>query len=658
MPFTKINPSLAQALERKGYASLTPVQEAVLENENPHQDLLVSAQTGSGKTVAYGIAMAPTLLENKNTFQSANKPQALIIAPTRELALQVHQELCWLFADTKARIITCIGGMNVRKEAQTLDNGAHIVVGTPGRLCDHVRRRHLDLSDLKVIILDEADEMLDLGFRDELEDLLSACPEDRRTLLFSATIDKEIESLARRYQNNALRINTVSNTQHVDIEYRAVVTHPKEVDNAVVNLLRYIDSPTAMVFCATRELVRHMQSALIERGFSCAALSGDLGQEERTQAIKSLRTGQVRVCVATDVAARGLDLPMLDLVIHASLPTNHATLLHRSGRTGRAGRKGVCALIVPSSQRSRAEHLLRKAKVAASWELPPSIPSIREKDNERLLNHPSLLSSKEILSEDQILIDQLTAQFSATDLANAAISLYRSTIPNPEEITPINLDNKRSSGFDRDGSKGRDRGRERGERSSSAHSFDSGSWYEMPVGRNDNADPKWLIPVLCKIANIQKKDIGSIRISDQSTKFEIAADKVDDFNKSISRIRDDETKIFPSTPAAPSEGRREGGYKGRGGGDRRREGGGGSGRGGEGRRREGGGGSGRGGEGRRREGSDGNGRSGEGRRTSDSERSERGPRVRSEGERSGKKRSASSLPSRSGAPSSSRKRSK
>ncbi|CAI3950000.1 Superfamily II DNA and RNA helicase (SrmB) (PDB:3RRM) [Commensalibacter communis] len=640
MPFTQINSSLAQALENKGYKTLTPVQQAVLEQQDPHQDLLVSAQTGSGKTVAYGIAMAPTLLGNKTHFSAASAPQALIIAPTRELALQVHQELTWLYADTNAKIITCIGGMNVRKESFALERGCHIVVGTPGRLCDHVRRRHLDLSDLKVMVLDEADEMLDLGFRDELEELLSACANEHRTLLFSATIDKAIESLAKRYQNNAIRINTVSTAQHIDIEYHAVVTHPKEVDNAVVNLLRYIDSPTAMVFCATRELVRHMQSALIERGFSCAALSGDLGQEERTQAIKSLRTGQVRVCVATDVAARGLDLPTLDLVIHASLPTNHATLLHRSGRTGRAGRKGVCALIVPNSQRNRAEQLLRKAKVAATWETAPSITAIHEKDNERLLNHPSLLNSKEVLGEDQILIDQLTSKFSINDLANTVISLYRTTIPNPEEITPISLENRRSVGSDRERSRD-GRGRDRDGRSDS-HSFESGSWYEMPVGRSDNADPKWLIPMLCKIANIQKKDIGSIRISDRATKFEIAADKVADFNKSISRIKDDEVQISPSTPAAPSEGRREGGYKGRGGGDRRRDGGG-SGRGGYG-----------GGRGRDKERGERGAETGERR-----ERSGGGDRRRSEGERSGKRRPSAAAPSAArGSASSSRKRRK
>ncbi|MDI2112597.1 DEAD/DEAH box helicase [Commensalibacter nepenthis] len=641
MPFTQINSSLAHALENKGYKSLTPVQQAVLEQQDPHQDLLVSAQTGSGKTVAYGIAMAPTLLGNKTHFNAPSAPQALIIAPTRELALQVHQELTWLYADTNAKIITCIGGMNVRKESFALERGCHIVVGTPGRLCDHVRRRHLDLSDLKVMVLDEADEMLDLGFRDELEELLSACANEHRTLLFSATIDKAIESLAKRYQNNAIRINTVSTAQHIDIEYHAVVTHPKEVDNAVVNLLRYIDSPTAMVFCATRELVRHMQSALIERGFSCAALSGDLGQEERTQAIKSLRTGQVRVCVATDVAARGLDLPTLDLVIHASLPTNHATLLHRSGRTGRAGRKGVCALIVPNSQRNRAEQLLRKAKVAATWEIAPSITAIREKDNERLLNHPSLLNSKEILGEDQALIDQLASQFSTADLANAVISLYRSTIPNPEEITPISLENRRSSGSDRERSRD-GRSRDRDGRSDS-HSFESGSWYEMPVGRSDNADPKWLIPMLCKIANIQKKDIGSIRISDRATKFEIAADKVADFNKSISRIKDDEVQISPSTPVAPSEGRREGGYKGRGGSDRRRDGGGGNGRSGYG-----------GGRGRDKERGERGAETGERR-----ERSGSGGRGRSEGERSGKRRPSAAAPSAArGSASSSRKRRK
>lgn len=539
MPLTKINSSLAQALNRKRYVSLTPVQEAVLEIKNPDQDLLVSAQTGSGKTVAYGLTMAHTLLRSNLQFDFSRAPQALIVAPTRELALQVHQELCWLFEDTRAKIITCIGGMNVRKEASALERGTHIVVGTPGRLCDHVRRRHLDLSHLQVMVLDEADEMLDLGFRDELEELLSACSNEHRTLLFSATIDKEIESLARRYQKNALRINTVSSLQHRDIEYHATVSHPKEIDNTIINLIRYIDSPTAMVFCATRELVRHMQSTLIERGFSCVALSGDLGQDERNHAIKSLRTGQVKVCVATDVAARGLDLPMLDLVIHASLPTNPASLLHRSGRTGRAGRKGICALVVPNNQRHRAERLLAKAKITAVWENPPSVVSIREKDNQRLLNHPVLSNCKDVSAEDQELVKKLTEQFSLSELANAVVSLYRSTIPDPEEITTVALDNRRSSNVDREF---------RRDKKPFSKSFQGSSWFEIPIGRHNKADPKWLIPILCKVGNIQKSDIGDIRITDKVTKFEIAENKAADFTQNITNNKNEDIKIYSSSP--------------------------------------------------------------------------------------------------------------
>lgn len=548
MPFTHINLSLAQALENKGYTSLTPVQQAVLDQKDNEQDLLVSAQTGSGKTVAYGIAMAPTLLEDQTTFKNSQQPLALIVAPTRELALQVHQELCWLYADTKAKIITCIGGMNVRKEAFALEKGCHIVVGTPGRLCDHIRHHHLDLSHLRVIILDEADEMLDLGFRDELEELLSTCPPEHRTLLFSATIDKDIEQLARRYQKKAIRINTVPTQQHTDIDYHASLIHPKEVDNAVINYLRYIESPTAMVFCATRELVRHMQSTLIERGFSCVALSGDLGQEERNHAIKSLRSGQIRVCVATDVAARGLDLPTLDLVIHASLPTNSATLLHRSGRTGRAGRKGRCVLIVPSNQRSRAERLLHHAKVTATWENPPHIMAIREKDNQRLLTNPILLSCKDIMEEDRPLIKELAEQFSMPELANAVISFYRSVIPNPEEITDVSLQQRRSTSAPQNS---------RRQKPSEKFSFSKSSWYEIPIGRNEKADPKWLIPAICKAGNIQKKNIGNIRIFDTTTKFEIEAEKSEVFNKNLSQIKDDTVKIYPtSAPSTANEHRK------------------------------------------------------------------------------------------------------
>ncbi|HWA63126.1 MAG TPA: DEAD/DEAH box helicase, partial [Caulobacteraceae bacterium] len=309
MPFPPVHPALARALDAQGYAEPTPVQAAVLQDFAAGRDLLVSAQTGSGKTVAFGLALASTLLGADERFGEAGAPLALVIAPTRELAIQVAAELGWLYAPTGARIVSCVGGMDPRREQKALAAGCHIVVGTPGRLRDHVERGNLELAALRAVVLDEADEMLDLGFREDLEEILDSTPLERRTLLFSATIAKDIATLARRYQRGAVRIDTTSKSEpHGDIEYRVVRVAPNEVEHAVVNVLRYFEAARALVFCATRDGVRHLNAALRERGFSVVALSGELSQKERADALQALRDGHARVCVATDVAARGLDL--------------------------------------------------------------------------------------------------------------------------------------------------------------------------------------------------------------------------------------------------------------------------------------------------------------------------------------------------------------
>ena len=209
MPFSNLPAPLQEALAARGYEAPTPVQAAVLEPEAEGRDLVVSAQTGSGKTVAFGLAMAPQLIEPNGEAAYVREPLALIIAPTRELALQVSRELIWLYGKAGARIATCVGGMDAMKERRALQHGAHIVVGTPGRLRDHLERGALDLSKLKVAVLDEADEMLDMGFREDLEEILDATPAERRTLLFSATMPKPIVAIAKRYQRDALRISTV-----------------------------------------------------------------------------------------------------------------------------------------------------------------------------------------------------------------------------------------------------------------------------------------------------------------------------------------------------------------------------------------------------------------------------------------------------------------
>ena len=311
MSFETIPPLLSEALAARGYEALTPVQAQVIEEGAVGRDLIVSAQTGSGKTVAFGLAFANELMVD-GQLPPARLPLALVVAPTRELALQVSRELAWLYAKAGARISTCVGGMDASKERRSLAHGAHIVVGTPGRLRDHLERGALDLSGLRAVVLDEADEMLDMGFREDLEQILDGTPDVRRTLLFSATMPRPIVALAKRYQRDAVRISTVGEDRgHGDIQYQCVTVSPSDIEHSVINLLRFHEAETAMLFCATRDNVRHLHASLVERGFAAVALSGEHSQNERNAALQALRDRRARVCVATDVAARGIDLPTL-----------------------------------------------------------------------------------------------------------------------------------------------------------------------------------------------------------------------------------------------------------------------------------------------------------------------------------------------------------
>jgi len=558
MTFPSVHPALGRALAARGYAVPTSVQLAVLEDNAVGRDLLVSAQTGSGKTIAFGLAIASTLLGNDERLPQAAAPLGLIIAPTRELAMQVQRELDWLYADTGARIVPCVGGMDARAEARQLGDGAHIVVGTPGRLRDHLERRRLDLTGLAAVVLDEADEMLDLGFREDLEFILDATPEGRQTLLFSATMPRDIEALARRYQRDAVRIETVRrNEQHADIEYRAMRVVPGDTENAVVNVLRYYEPSAALVFCSTRETVKRTHARLVERGFSAVALSGELTQSERTHALQALRDGRARVLVATDVAARGLDLPALALVIHADLPNDAETLLHRSGRTGRAGNKGLCAMIVPFNRRRKADGLLAGARLKVTWAPPPTADEIRARDAERFL--ASSLFTDPATEEDVKLAQVLQGARSADEIALALVRMHRAQLPAPEDLAedagppPRPADRVRAprERFEqdrdrrhapRDGDARADRREPRPPRPAR----DDGRemvWFRLDIGRERNADPRWLLPLLCRAGDVTKAEIGAIKIFDRDTRFQIAADFADKFEDAARAMKANEGRI-------------------------------------------------------------------------------------------------------------------
>ncbi|HEX8224875.1 MAG TPA: DEAD/DEAH box helicase [Allosphingosinicella sp.] len=520
MPFNHLPPLLAGALAARGYDKPTPVQAAVLEPEAEGRDLIVSAQTGSGKTVAFGLAMAPQLLGDGNAG-FAREPLALIIAPTRELALQVSRELAWLYAPAGARIATCVGGMDAMKERRALQNGAHIVVGTPGRLRDHLERDALDLSKLRVAVLDEADEMLDMGFREDLEEILDATPGGRRTMLFSATMPRPIVALAKRYQKDALRISTVGEERgHGDIAYQAMTVAPADIEHSVVNLLRLHEAESALLFCATRENVRRLHSSLVERGFSAVALSGEHSQNERNHALQALRDGRARVLVATDVAARGIDLPNLSLVVHVELPRDAETLQHRSGRTGRAGRKGIAVLVVPYPRRKRVESVLRGARIEVEWIKPPTPEDIRRSDHDRLL--AALLEPAEIEDEDRELARRLMEAKPPEEIAAALVRAHRARMPAPEDLVDS-------------GPAGEPR-RPEGPRAG----FEDTLWFRMDIGRRHNADPRWLLPLLCRRGHITKSEIGAIRIAAGETMFEVPRAAAARFMAAVRRTATDE----------------------------------------------------------------------------------------------------------------------
>jgi len=530
--------SLSDALAKRGYETLTEVQEAVTAEGLEKADLLVSAQTGSGKTVAFGMAIAPTILDG-NAFGPAATPLALVIAPTRELALQVKRELQWLYADAGVRLASCVGGMDMREERRTLSRGAHIVVATPGRLRDHIMRRSIDLSDIRAVVLDEADEMLDLGFREDLEFILEAAPESRRTLMFSATVPKLIANLARNFQRDAIRISTKDERkQHADIEYRALNVAPRDGENAIINLLRFYEAKNALVFCNTRAMVNRLTTRFSNRGFSVVALSGELSQNERSHALQAMRDGRARVCVATDVAARGIDLPNLELVIHADLPSNSETLLHRSGRTGRAGRKGVSALVVEPKARRKAERLLGGAKVKAEWSSPPSASDVQARDDERLMENPSWNEAVE--DSERATVDALIERFSPEQLAVAFLRVYSEGQSAPEELGDA-------------GAAPAPRGK-----------FGPGAWFSINVGRKDNAEARWLLPMLCRSGDISKDDIGAIRIQPAETFVEILKTSVDGFMKTIGpkMLLEAGVKIV-LLDKAPDLGKSDGPYKGK-----------------------------------------------------------------------------------------------
>jgi len=315
-----------------------------------------------------------------------------------------------------------------------------------------------------------------------------------------------IAELAKQFQRDAVRVTTVARgTQHADIAYQAVQVAAHDAEHAIINLLRYHDAPTAIVFANTRATVARLAARFANRGLSVVSLSGELSQDERTHALQAMRDGRARVCVATDVAARGIDLPKLDLVIHADLPTNTEALLHRSGRTGRAGRKGISAMIVPDKMTGKASRLLKWAKIEAEWTHAPTAEEILALDETRLLSDPlwtTAISETEAAFAARLLADQTPERIAA-----ACLRLYRAGLSAPEELNAPGAPAPRT------------------ERAA----FGPSVWFELSVGQGKRAEARWLLPLLCRAGNLDKTQIGKIRVQAETSLVELAEAAVPGF---------------------------------------------------------------------------------------------------------------------------------
>jgi ATP-dependent RNA helicase DeaD len=557
-----IHPALGAALAARGYETPTGVQAAVLDASSRGRDLLVSSHTGSGKTVAFGAAMADSLLAGETQVPHGPNPIALVIVPTRELAVQVREELRWLFASAHPRLASFTGGTPVMGDLKALHRGVDLVIGTPGRLVDLLRRQSLKLGDVRVVVLDEADEMLDLGFRQDLETLLQASPATRRTLLLSATLPPEIRALARRYQRDAIAIDPRKTPgagtdpgkgAHEDITHRAHLIAGGDRLAAVVNVLRAEETTRAIVFCTTREGVAEMHAALVARGFAATAISGDRAQAERDRALEQLRRGDARVLVATNVAARGLHLPDVDLIVHADLPLNADSLIHRSGRTGRAGRKGTAVVIATVAERRKAERLLGAAHIKIDWTPPPSAETIAAAARGRLADEllrgeppsfagrvpsregmgtlPGVPSQQtgtaelapDVASAADDLLSRVESKLPARELLRRLVSRELGRLPAGEALRAVSA---QTAGRDT----GRRDGRQpAGPRQSHAQFAREGVAFRINLGANDRADPRWLLPLICRRGGVTRREVGAIRIGPRETMFEIAGDAAHDF---------------------------------------------------------------------------------------------------------------------------------
>ncbi|MBG91411.1 MAG: RNA helicase [Actinobacteria bacterium] len=395
---------LVERLDQQGYETPTAVQEkAIPAFKKNNGDMIVQAQTGTGKTAAFGL---PILEQGVSPNGSV---RALILTPTRELALQVAKELGRLNIDPSLSIVSIVGGMDIGKQIQGLKRNATIVVGTPGRLIDHVKRKTLKLGDIQTSVLDEADEMLQQGFVEEIEDLLSHCPEKTRLLFFSATMPREVKRLAETYMDEPENIQ-IERTQGPMIDQIYFEVKARDKEEALCRLIDQADEMYAIIFCRTKLMVDELTERLRQRRYGVEALHGDLSQSQRNKVLNQFRQQRCKLLVATDAAARGIDVSQLTHVINFSFPQDDESYVHRIGRTGRAGKTGIAITLITPNEHYKWQRLQKTLKVTVKKHAIPSIDAVVKAKEQQAKAKIEAIIANEVEPEYQEMADTLMTE--------------------------------------------------------------------------------------------------------------------------------------------------------------------------------------------------------------------------------------------------------
>jgi ATP-dependent RNA helicase DeaD len=567
--FSGVPAPLASAMQRRGFTTLTKIQRAVVDANVEDCNIRISSQTGSGKTVALGLVLAahflridaqppPTPAPGK---RGEAHPEALVIVPTRELAAQVRGELEWLLAELPRKLgVECVtGGTAVFGERRALARGPRVVVATPGRLLDHMNSGAIKADRVAHVILDEADQMLDMGFKEELDAIVQQLPESRRSHMISATFSREVLRLAQTFQKEAVHIaGTELGKANTDIEHIAYLIHAKDAYATIVNLLLLGQGERCLVFVRRRSDASELAEMLAEDGFSALPFSGELPQAQRTRTLNAFRAGIVSTLISTDVAARGIDVPDIATVIHGEAPTSPDVYTHRSGRTGRAGRKGKSLLLVPFRSQRRIEQILYAAKVQAQWQPVPNASKVLKAVSKqaRTTLHQKLTTQTppeeaELTYAASLLERTDPKVLVATLLAMATPKLPREPFElDAPVVRAASAPHDRHS--DRGGRPGRPNGPDRSPRSprsdhpEQARRPDSFVPFQTNWGTRYGATTARLLSHLCRRCDVTRQQIGAIDIHEDGATFGVASEVADKFEAVATKKdpRDPNVRIF------------------------------------------------------------------------------------------------------------------